>query len=67
MEIGHPDIAEFGLLVPHVEHVIACPHAVRLAQAQAFADTRDRGKADPALGLMGFVLDFDFDHGAALV
>ncbi len=52
MDIGHPDLAEFGLLVPHVDHVIGRPEAVGLAQPQPLADPRDGGEAKPDLGLV---------------
>ena len=65
MEIGDPDVAELGLLVPDVEHVVGCPAPVRLAQADALSDSGDGCEAQPVLRLVRFVLDLDFDHARA--
>ena len=62
VEIGHPDIAILGLLVPHIEHVVGGPEAIRFFQADAFADARNGGEAQPLLRLAFLILDFDFDH-----
>src|SRR3569832_896180 len=64
MDIGYPDVAELGLLVPHVDHIVRRPEAARLAQPQPLADPRDRREAQPDLRLMRLVLDFDLDQGA---
>src|SRR5687768_3401809 len=62
MEIGHPDVAVRGLLVPQVDHVVGCPEPVRALQANAFADARHGCKAQSLLSLGGLVLDFDLDQ-----
>lgn len=62
MEKRHPDIAEFGLLIPDVDHVVTGPHSIGFAQAQALTDPRHSSKADAILTLVSFVLNFDFNH-----
>ena len=63
VQIGHPDVAIFGLLIPHVYHVIAGPDAIGFAQADTFANARHRRKAKALLALVSLVLDFDLNHG----
>lgn len=62
MQVWHPDIAIFGLLVPNVENVVTRPHAVGFAQAKTLSDTGYRSKANALLRLVSLVLDFDFNH-----
>jgi hypothetical protein len=62
VEIRHPHIAIFGLLVPDVEHIERRPEPFGVAQPDAFADARHHGKAQRVLALGRFVLDFDLDQ-----
>jgi hypothetical protein len=62
VEVRHPDIAIFGLLIPDIEHIERRPEALSIAQPYAFADARHDGKAKPVLALRGFVLDFDLNQ-----
>lgn len=62
MDVGQPDVAIFGLLVPHVEHVVGGPVAGRLLEAYAFADARHGDGLDGEHRLVGLVLNFDIDH-----
>mgnify|MGYP000315415724 CR=1 FL=1 len=64
MDIGHPDLAEFGLLIPYVDDVVGSPLPAGFAQADAFTDARNRHRLDAVDALMRFILDFDFDHKA---
>ena len=64
MDIGHPDFAIFGLLVPHVEDIVGRPLAAGLAQANTFANAWDVHHLDAVHILVRLVLNFDFDHKA---
>ena len=62
MEVRHPNIAIFGLLIPDVQHIERRPEASSVSQPDAFTNARHDGKAQPVLALGSLVLYFDFDQ-----
>jgi hypothetical protein len=62
VHVGHPHVAELGLLVPHVEHVVRRPLPVGFEQADTLSDSRHHQELQVDLVLVGLVLDFDLDH-----
>jgi hypothetical protein len=62
VEVRHPHIAIFGLLVPYIEHIEGRPEASGVAQPDALANARYDGKAQSILALGCLVLDFDLNQ-----
>jgi hypothetical protein len=62
VQVRHPDIAIFGLLIPDIKDIERRPEARIIAQPDALADARHDGKAQFILALGRLVLDFNFDQ-----